>query len=108
MKVKLGEREYLVYWRYDGNMTTCKIGKVRSDGKEADVLLLGVTSRHPGDPFRKEVARKVSLTRALKDSTPLGGGCKLSKPERTEFWKAYFRRRPGLRPARIVSESVYR
>lgn len=85
MLVDLNGKTYKVVWRYDRaeNMTLCAIRNV-------DVLMpsgTGRALRNPKDNWCKETARKLSLDRALRNTS-------FDKPERRVFWEAYRNRKP--------------
>ena len=91
--------EYKVYWDHsvitDGServlkrayvRTTCFIEKVLSGGDTVSYIRTGFTDCSKKDPFCKDTGRRISLSRALYDVESE----RLSKRERTHFWKAYF------------------
>lgn len=80
--MKLGN--YEVEWNYYASETgivdtICKI--IDLD----DVPRFGYATCSPADKFIKDIGRKLSLTRALKNMN-------LDKNERTQIWKDYFRK----------------
>ncbi len=70
-----------IQFRYAGGQSTCCCVYGKDDGV---VIGVGVAVRSPNDRPNKEVARKVSLRRALDG---------LSREFRTAAWKAYHARK---------------
>ncbi len=87
MKVILNNIEYWVYWQYcentSGKFTLCNI-----ETRGFNLFATGTTKLSPKDKFVKEVGRKTSLERALKQVFP-------EKADREVFWKAYLNRKPS-------------
>lgn len=64
--------------------TNCTIRFVKPNQKTEDGQLVGQSKivRHVNDPDNKFTARKVALSKALKNA-------KMSKSHRTDIWKGY-------------------
>jgi hypothetical protein len=58
-------------------------------GLNTEKTVTGITYKNPCDQFCKEVARKLSLKRALNTA-------KLTREERTIVWKTYFNRKKNI------------
>ena len=80
MKVKTPISEYSVKWEYDGNKTTCKITEGYSD--LLNIICKGETVKNIKDAPNKDIARKISLSRALQIAN-------LPKIIRSYFWETY-------------------
>lgn len=76
--------KWVIRWSYLDNLTLCHIFKF-SDGKE-EYLNGGFAKKHPNDNHNKNIARKVSLSKALGPYT---------KIQRRSVWEAYFKMRNG-------------
>ena len=80
-------KTYRIGFRYDltnsGNRRVTANLTTRDLRGNPSVEFTGESILHPRDPWNKELGRKLALTRALKG---------LSKPTRTQAWKAYFGR----------------
>jgi len=80
MKLNVDNKEFMVDFEYDGNVTKCYvIFSIRPE-----MPAIGYAYRNPKDRFEKEKARKLALKRAL-------GG--LPKEMRTKFWTEFHRLR---------------
>jgi len=70
----------------------CNLKLVHPD--ESEELYIGIAKCHENDNYCRETGRKISLTRAMQNST-------LSKHERRLVWEAYLGRKE-----KVQSESV--
>jgi hypothetical protein len=97
-----GRKKYRVVWFYDISdnligsyiqpklLTTCVIQEYISNEEVRD-LTIAVITKYYKDIYDKNLARKISLTKALLDAATLEKP--LGKKERTEIWKAYYKMR---------------
>ena len=80
MKINLRNKDFWISWNYKLDPKTfCHIRY----GDE--VVGMAEVTRHPKDKHVKEIARKESLARAMKDAG-------FDKQEREEVWSQYFSR----------------
>lgn len=104
MRVTLGNKTYIVSWKYvreEGltQTTICTISEVTPDNTLAEVAR-GSVGCHHSDTFNKNSGRKLSLERAILQHTPdpAGNGQWLTffaKPDRKTIWEKYFEMRHG-------------
>jgi hypothetical protein len=85
MKVTVeNQPTYYVRWHYSGSVkkrrTECFIYKV--EGDEKVIIATGHAKRMHDDGFQKDIGRKNSLTKALRNAG-------FDKPTRTEMWRTY-------------------
>ena len=87
--------DYKIEWQYSRYeddelfdlMTRCLIYD-----KNGKLLASGAAIKSKDDRHEKDTARKISLTRALRDYSFVYSTNILSKEFRTKVWKAYFAR----------------
>lgn len=80
MKVHLRNKDFWICWNYKQNpKTICHIRY------EEEVVGMAEVTRHPKDKHVKEIARKESLARAMKNAG-------FDKQERETVWLQYFSR----------------
>lgn len=79
MRVPLGDKELHIRFATDDAliMTTCVVAE---DKQFLRILDVGVTMRSRKDDYRPDVARKISLSRAIKE---------LPRPQRFVVWERY-------------------
>lgn len=101
MKITLGNKQYIVSWQYireDGltPTTLCTISEILPDNTLAQVAQ-GSVGCYFKDNFNKNVGRKLSLERAMKQQVPndtKGQWEQLfAKEQRLAVWKEYFKMR---------------
>ena len=99
-------RDYVIDFTPENNgpgeagRTECTISIV--EGYEPLVrttVAMGIARCSPQDQYNRELGRKISLGRAVKDLT---GRAKLLKEERRVVWEAYFNRKSRLGDGPIV------
>lgn len=87
MIYKGADADYRISFKHDKTGTVCNIHKVHPGGKFKDdgkMVAVGCSLRNPVDRPNKEIGRKISMTRAVKD---------LPKDLRTALWGVYLGRK---------------